>query len=335
MKLNVRLPGTRRRITDLISEDGPVVDLSLLETVETEDVEQQTDLIEDVHVTQPGWFATNLPFIAERFPTLAKIGGRNNKPSVPVLPRINMLPERFVEANRKRAIKRVFVMLGSILIGLIIVGWLSQSAAISAATSRLESDQAAVQNAMASVNQLQPVGNYINGLKERLNAAVAATNEQVAYAAIVQGLAEVVPPGVTIEGLDIDYIAPTVTKDRPTCGQPAILGEETTEPRYGCVKFSGFASSTQALNQFMRSIDSVPYLRDAFILPSSGNVDGQVKFNGTAAIGPEARVTDMAMGVVDISGMAEITLVNPDITATPTPEATPTDTTSAAPDGEQ
>lgn len=251
------------------------------------------------------------------------------------LPKVNMLPPSLAIANRKRRLVRLIVIIGVGLTALMGLLWFSQGSAINQASERLEETQAQVQDAMLAAPRLKPIGEYMAGLQERVDIAVASTYEQLDYSAVIDGIYRAAPPGVTITEVVVDYAAP-IPGTPPTCGtENDPLGAVISDAVIGCVTISGTATSSDALNQFARSIDEAPHLRYVLIIPGvpgegSEGTPGALAFSGTAAVAADAAVRDQAMSLFNVTGVPGITVTDPappapapTESATPSPEATP------------
>lgn len=242
-----------------------------------------------------------------------------------VLPRINILPPALILSNRRRGVVRMFYILGVGMSLIVALAWFSRAPEVGIAAARLATTQEGVQKALNDVSRLQPIGDFMTGLETRVNLAVRATNQQVAYADILSAMKAAAPAGVEITEVAINYVAPQ--GDTPsTCGQENDpLANTDGQALYGCVAFSGTSTSTAVLNQFMRDLDTVPALKYTFIIPGAAAASGSgVTFTGTSAVTQSAAMTAQSMSVIDLTGVTGITVANP--------EAAPTDPAAVIPD---
>jgi len=234
------------------------------------------------------------------------------------LPRINMLPESLVLANKRRQQRRMFLIIGMGMMAAVGLVWFGQAPAIQFASERVATANQQMQETMQSVNRLRVVGEYYDGLEARANVAVDAASKQVNYSEISKGIFGAAPPGVTLSQLTISYTgapdaaaaggAPAAGAAAGSCGtQNDPFAAPTAVTTLGCITFTGSAPNTTSLSQFIRSLESVTTIQYVFVAPGgAAGENGTIAFTGTAAIADTANVNDAAKSVVNVDGLPGI-----------------------------
>lgn len=215
---------------------------------------------------------------------------------VPVLPRVDLLPQAVRDSVALHNIIRWFAVL---LVLLVLAGgavWYLQGSRISDAEASLaqaQSEKVAIDKKMADLAPIKQMYVQIKGQQELVNTTLAA---QPKATEILEHLYTVARESSGRGGIEFSS-ASVAYHGIPKAGDPTNLCADpnpfVAKVTVGCMTFEGSAASREQISNFLTAMAADrmfvgPYVDNSTITVGETGTPGRVTFTGTAGISPEA-----------------------------------------------
>jgi hypothetical protein len=240
-------------------------------------------------------------------------------PFVPVLPRVNLLPQAVRQSVAMRKVRRGLV--AAVLLLVVAVGgvWYLQGSRIDEAEARLATARAEGGTLQAQLEALAPITILTAALADQKSLVEATLASQPQAALVIGQLAEdgreaAGGKGITFSSANISYQGvPAAGGPLNACPNPDPFGTEAT---IGCVTFNANATDRQEVSRLLEVLEADPLFVGPYVTSTSlsqgvsGASTSDVTFAGTVGVSLEGLQTLLTPEQVEA-------LVNP-----PAPDAT-------------
>lgn len=220
-----------------------------------------------------------------------------DRPFVATLPRVNLLSPDVQEVVEQARLKRLFLVLGVAVLGLLAFAWIAQAGLLAVAQNRLDDENAKKAELGQQLNALAPVQIFYGGIESNRFTIQSTMAKEVLTSKIVGNLNAVTPGGMSLSNVSITVVsAPTADAAAAATPAPAGGGACPSQDPYtnptssaGCVTVDGNASSRQVLSQWLDALDKSDLFTVAFIPSTTSDTEGGgVTFSATIGIDGKA-----------------------------------------------
>lgn len=215
------------------------------------------------------------------------------KPFVASLPTVDLLPPDVKEEVELRRLRRLFVVAGVIVLGLMVAAWVLQAGLIHVAQNGLDQQNARTQALNGQMAKLTPVKLFYAQVDTNQTTIQQTMDAEVLTSKVLAELDKTTPHGVSLGNVTVSLdgsSTPAAAAATPTTGAGDSSACPSPDPftqaaaTAGCITVDGSAASRTALGQWIDKAAADPMFTAVFVPTATSDETGKITFSGSLAL---------------------------------------------------
>ncbi|MEQ6901014.1 PilN domain-containing protein [Nocardioides sp. YIM 152588] len=213
---------------------------------------------------------------------------------------VNLLSPWVFEQLRVHQMRHRFLAAGLVLVAVIALVWTGLRFNLHRAEEQLRGEEAVGRGLTQQASTLAPVRLYVDGVQRRVATGRLATQDDVAFSTMLDGLGAALPPGAAVTSLTVDLVTVegadgAVWVDDPEDPAHGLIATGCPGPdpfatttAIACVTVQGTATSREVVSDLVVALDESGLFVDPFIDTTTTGDAVQVDFSGSFGLSPKA-----------------------------------------------